>query len=263
MPQQTWMGRYWGMLAVSILLCGLVAPAMAQVSVYDDFSGDLIDATRWRPNISGAGNVYEMRRQVVGGKLVEALVVNGATRGGGSTFGRHELRFVQTEFTALAFEATVLSSSVIGCPTPGSQPSWVAVDAQLTLFNDGSSTAPDDETGDVAARLEIVRSSDVTDPPEVLQVTGHLTRCADPSCATREAIGVVSLGPVVLRQRNTYVVDWEAPSQLVAFWKNTDPAQSIPYPHTVAAPRAYRALRLSGSAADCTADPRPGAHHHR
>ena len=43
------------MLAVSILLCGLVAPATAQVVLYDDFSGNLIDPTRWRPNVSGAG----------------------------------------------------------------------------------------------------------------------------------------------------------------------------------------------------------------
>ena len=76
--------------------------------------------------------------------------------------------------------------------------------------------------------------SDALDSPEVLQVVGRLTRCADPTCTTQEAIGVVSLGPVVLGQRNTYVVDWEAASQLVVFWKNTDPAQHIPYPHTVA-----------------------------
>ena len=259
MPQRTRMGQYRGMLAVGILLCGLVAPAMAQVFVYDDLSGHLIDPTRWRPNVSGAEHVYEMLRQIAGGELVEFLVVNSATRGSGGAFGRHELRFVQTGFTAVAFEATVLAAAATGCPTPGSQPSWVAVDAQLTLFNDGSSPAPNDQTGDIAARLEIVRASDALDSPEVLQVVGRLTRCADPTCTTQEAIGMVSLGPVVLGQRHTYVVDWQAASQRVAFWKNADPVQLIPYPHPVGSLRSFRTLRLSGSAANCTVAPRPVA----
>ena len=63
------------------------------------------------------------------------------------------------------------------------------MDAPLTLFNDGTTTGPNDQTGDIAARLEIFRASNSTDLPEVLQTLGQLTRCADPTCATREFIG--------------------------------------------------------------------------
>jgi hypothetical protein len=80
--QRTGMGQCRGMLALSILLCGLVAPAMAQIFVYDDFSESLIDPARWSPNVSSAGNVYEMARQISGGELSELLVVNGGNRGG-------------------------------------------------------------------------------------------------------------------------------------------------------------------------------------
>jgi hypothetical protein len=256
--QRTGMGQCRGMLALSILLCGLVAPAMAQIFVYDDFSESLIDPARWSANVSGAGNVYEMARQISGGELSELLVVNGGNRGDvGAVFGRHELRFVRTDFTALLFDATVLNYAVTGCPTPGSQTSTVFVDAPLTLFNDGTTTGPNDQTGDIAARLEIFRASNSTDLPEVLQTLGQLTRCANPTCATREFIGVVSLGPVILGQRNTYAFYWDAFNKFVAFWKNADPPQFIPYTQNLAFRRSYRALGLSGSVANCTAAPRP------
>lgn len=256
--QQTRRGQCRRMLALSILLCGLAGPAMAQVIVYDDFSEALIDPARWSPNVIGAGNLYEMVRQISGGELLELLLVNGGNRAdAGAAFSRHELRFVRTDFTAMFFDATVLTYALVGCPTPGSQTSTVFVDAPFTLFNDGTTTAPNDQTGDIAARLEIFRSSDSIDPPEVLQTQGQLTRCADPTCATREFIGVVPLGPVVLGQRNTYAFFWDAFSKFVAFWKNAEPPQVIPYPQNLAFRRSYRALGLSGAAANCTAAPQP------
>jgi hypothetical protein len=131
----------------------------------------------------------------------------------------------------------------------------VFVDAPLTLFNDGTSTARGDQTGDIAARLEILRSSNSTDPPELLQTVGQLTRCADPTCATREFIGRVSLGPVALGQSNRYVVFWDPFSKFVAFWKNADPPQIIPYPQDIVVRRTFRSLGMSGAAANCTAAP--------
>jgi hypothetical protein len=95
--QQRWMGWCWGMLTLSILLCGMVAPATAQVIVYDDFSETLIDPVRWSPIISGSGNLYDMARLISGGQLFEILAVHGGTRDDvGTAFGRHELRFNET-----------------------------------------------------------------------------------------------------------------------------------------------------------------------
>jgi hypothetical protein len=259
MPQM-WLSPFRGILAFSILLCGLVTPVMAQVFMYDDFTESQIDPARWRPNVSGAGNIYEMVRQISRGTLAELLLVNGSTRDDvGTTFGRHELRFVRTDFTQMHFDATVSTYATTGCPTSGSQPSTVFVDLVLTLFNDGSATASNDQTGDITARIEILRSSDTVDPPSVLQARGQLTRCADPTCATRQFIGVVSLGPVLVGQRNTYAFYWDAANQFVAFWKNTDTPQVIPYSQDLAFERSYRALGVSGSAANCTVEPRPMA----
>jgi hypothetical protein len=171
--QQTRRGQCRRLLALSILLCGLIEPTMAQVIVYDDFSEALIDPARWSPNVISAGNLYEMVRQISGGELFEFLLVNGGNRADiGAAFGRHELRFVRTDFTAMFFDATVLTYALVGCPTPGSQTSAVFVDAPFTLFNDGTTTAQNDQTGDIAARLEIFRSTDSVDPPEMLQTQG-------------------------------------------------------------------------------------------
>lgn len=248
------------MLVLSILLYGLVMPAMAQIFMYDDFREALIDPARWTPNVINARNIYEMGRQISGGQLVELLLVNGGNRGDvGAAIGRHELRFVRTDFTALLFDATMLTYAVTGCPTSGSQASVVSVSAPVTLFNDGTTTGGSDQTGDIVARLEISRASNATDPPEVLQTLSQLTRCADSTCATREFIGAVSLGPVAVGQRNTFAFFWDAFNKLVAFWKNAEPPQLIPYPQNIAFRRSYRALGLSASAANCTAAPRPVA----
>jgi hypothetical protein len=163
--QQTRRGQCRRLLALSILLCGLIEPTMAQVIVYDDFSEALIDPARWSPNVISAGNLYEMMRQISGGELFELLLVNGGNWADiGAAFGRHELRFVRTDFTAMFFDATVLTYALVGCPTPGSETSAVFVDAPFTLFNDGTTTTQNDQTGDIAARLEIFRAGNSTDP---------------------------------------------------------------------------------------------------
>jgi hypothetical protein len=246
-----------GFVIVALWSLALGSLAEAQ-TVYDDFSGPLLDVQRWAPNIVGQNNVAEMRRELVNGELLEYMVVNGGNRADiGAAFGRHELRFTSVEFSALVFEATVFIAAVTGCPTPGAQVSAVFVDAPLTLFNDGSATSPTDQTGDVQARLEIFRASDSVDPPEILQVIGQLTRCADAACGVRDFLGTASLGTVALGIKHSYGVHWDAFRKAVGFWKDAEVPQYLPYAQVPAFNRSYRALGLSAAIANCTVAPRP------
>jgi hypothetical protein len=134
------------------------------------------------------------------------------------------------------------------------------VDLRLQLFNDGSRLTPDDATGTVDARVRLVRRSDSVDPPELVPAVGLVTRCNVPDCSTRDLLGEVGLGPVLVGQSNTFLMVWDTLRSRVEFQKNAEPPVAVGYTLPVVTPlgggRVWQAVAI---AANCTTSPRPFA----
>jgi hypothetical protein len=145
-----------------------------------------------------------------------------------------------------------------GCPTTGAQPSALQVDMRMQLFNDGSRQGPGDATGTVDTRVRLVRTSDSVDPPEVVQARGLVTRCNAPDCSTRDVLGEVDLGAVLVGQPNTFRMFWDSFHSRIEFQKNADPPVHIGYSVPAVTPlgggRVWQAIAIG---ANCTASPRP------
>jgi hypothetical protein len=245
---------------LGVLLGGALTPAAAQMVLYEDWSTDRIAPERWRVFSLGAGTaVYEVVRQITNGQLLHQLRTYGGTQDDlGINAGSNAVGFLQGGFTAVQWDTTVHGYLLQGCPTPGSQPSALQVDLRMELFNDGSSLAPDDSTGNVDTRVRLQRPSDSIDPPEIVQAIGLVARCNVPDCSTRDVVGEVSLGPVVAGQPNTFRMFWDTFRSSVEFQKGAEPPVHVPYTLPVVTPRrGGRVWQVQALAANCTALPRP------
>jgi hypothetical protein len=218
-------------VVLGVLLSGALSPAAAQVVLYEDWSTERIAPERWRVfSLGASASVYEVVRQIAGGQLHHALRAYGGTRDDlGAQAGTNAVGFAEGGFTAVQWDTAVHGYLLQGCPTPGAQPSALQVDLRMPLFNDGSSQGPTDATGTVDTRVRLVRRSDSVDPPEMVPAVGLVTRCNVPDCSTRDVLGEVSLGPVLVGQVNTFQMFWDTFRSRVEFQKNADPPVYVGY----------------------------------
>jgi len=247
-------------VVLGVLLSGALTPAAAQLAPYEDWAAERIDPARWRP-LSIPGTAYEVVRLITNGQLQHAVRVYGGTQDDlGTQSATNALGFAQGGFTAVQWDTAVHGYLLQGCPTPGAQPSALQVDLRMLLFNDGSSPAPGDATGQVDTRVRLVRRSDSVDPPEVVQAIGLVTRCNVPDCSTRDVLGEVGLGPVLAGQVNTFLMFWDSFRGLIEFRKNADPPVPVAYSVPVVTPLGGgRVWQVVAIGANCTASPRPFA----
>jgi hypothetical protein len=243
------------------LLSGALTPAAAQMALYEDWAADRIAPERWRVFSLGAGSsVYEVVRLITDGQLRHLVRTYGGTQDDlGAQAGTNAVGFAQGGFTAVQWDTAVQGYLLQGCPTPGAQPSALQVDMRMQLFNDGSRQGPDDATGTVDTRVRLVRRSDSGDPPEVVQAIGLMTRCNVPDCSTRDVLGEVGLGPVLVGQVNTFQMFWDTFRSRVEFQKNAEPPVHIGYSVPVVAELSARTWQVVALGANCTVSPRPFA----
>jgi hypothetical protein len=261
MGRELAMRRRAGLAVVlGVLLSGALTPAAAQLAPYEDWAAERIDPARWRP-LSIPSTAYEVVRLITNGQLQHAVRVYGRPRDDlGTQAATNALGFAQGSFTAVQWDTAVHGYLLQGCATPGAQPSALQVDLVMLLFNDGSSPAPGDRTGHVETLVRLVRRSDSVDPPEVVQAIGLVTRCNVPDCGTRDVLGEVGLGPVLVGQVHTFLMLWDSFRGLIEFRKNADPPVPVAYSVPVVTPlRGGRVWQVQGIAANCTASPRPFA----
>jgi hypothetical protein len=241
----------------------------AQTVLFDDFNAPEIDPDKWvgeEVQLQGFGALESIRdidfnpALLQGRLLMSHRAAGGTSSNTGITDSRNRLRARHGRVpSAVKFDVVVTQVSVIGCATPGSAVSSSRLQSTVFLFNDGSSTGPQDATGDIGMVIGQGRNSNSSDPAGVLQAFGTLFRCADSRCFGFPDLGVVGLGPVGTGETVTLQMNWDQVTKTVTYQKNAGPVQSITYLQDDSRAPALdvKSLQVVGAPANCSAAPRP------
>lgn len=250
-----------GLFAVSLILgiaCGgTFSSSWAQSTLYDDFSGAVINPAKW---VGSEFRNLEVIRSLVGGRLVLAHRVVGQTAATGFQDGDNRLNFLlnPTGITAVRFDILVQKLEILPCSVSGSPAANARAGFITFLFNDGSSTTPNNNTGNVVVLVQLSRSSTSTDAPNVLRAEGILIRCNDAFCGNRTTT-VTDLGPVNTGPNVTLRMSWDKANKRVDFQRDAEPTQPIPYTVNDDFPPTFTltALQVRGLVPNCSTGPHP------
>jgi hypothetical protein len=167
------------LLIVPLVLLGLAGVSQAQLVLYDDFNVKPINPEKWfgRDEFSGARNTETVRKTAA--KQLQLLL---ATFGGNSSdtgtgTGRQFLLFANpAPITTIQAGVTVKTSLAEGCPA---NPTSTRARATILgfFFNDGTSPAPGDATGNVFAGIQKVKDSAIGNTIEAF-----FGRCTSDNC---------------------------------------------------------------------------------
>jgi hypothetical protein len=183
-----------------IMLLGAIVvglPSTGRAQTTDSFAAKSIDHEIWRGG-EGTGDTgtvnTETSRAIKGGALEMSLTSFGKTDSdsGNAGNGNTRLRLLHPEgLTQLQALVKVMRAEAETCEA-NTTPSRPRARIFAAFFNDGSSSAPGDETGDVFATIQMVFDS-IAGP----EISLAAFRCTNPLCTTVDTTPFSSNGFVM------------------------------------------------------------------
>lgn len=178
---------------ILVLSVFIACSAQAQLVVYDDFSGALVDTVRWLPFNDIAENVvpYEGGFRILKGKLSFFNRGFGATAAEDETQQMKRRLFLRDVSGVTGIEASIKVAKngheITGCPSENGEPSETRIFIGGSFFNNGDGSEPGngDYTGDIFVGIGLSRYSNSTSediPAGYMGVGARVRRCKDANC---------------------------------------------------------------------------------
>lgn len=231
-----------GIIFLLVCFVGISAQAQNSWVLYDDFNSAFMDIEKWTSMDSrGMGVILlETLRELHGNRLLLAA------RGYGNTVlissppnpvptmgnrpGEVNAGFGLTQvFQSMKVSVKVNEAQAIGCPDFNATPTSARARLLGFYFNAKKPIpTPTNRTHDVLAQVRIIRNSNSTDKPQILEVWLDVVRCLDSGCnnASADGLSSIQLGYINLGQWATIQIDWDGARYFNAKL-NKEPAQQI------------------------------------
>lgn len=211
----------------------LTATVAQSATIIDEFDGSVLNPTIWRGGWF-TNHALELRRRVKGGALHMSLYSRGdTTANGGRTNVKNQVIPVDAiagNLKRVTFDVTPLKAAARHCAT-GDQDSRARLGMTVTWMNDGSSTGPDDLTGNIGSFIEVRSNPGNTKDMEIKPL---VWRCDDATCSSRTELaraGTPTLGRIHFGFSTRLRMSYDATSNSVEFETTTPDgayAQSAP-----------------------------------
>jgi len=173
-------------LAAAFLLAASCTSASvhAQLTTWDTFSGRVLNTNKWKDGWFSA-NALELKKNLVRGTLELGVTGMGdISLDGGVTRARNRIVFpdrLNGKIQSVETRMWVTQGRATYCPRAASEDrSRGRLRHIITWFNDGSSSGPEDQTGNVASYLSLRVAPGDPRP----QVRIWVWKCTDESCST-------------------------------------------------------------------------------
>jgi hypothetical protein len=195
-------------------------------TLYDNFGSKIIDPDKWVGQQTETDSSHRVLRESVVEIDKNQLHLVARTwackdclnNDTGTQGGQSRLRALGALSSATSMQATV---QVKQLAVAGSDVNQNPAQARARLvgwfFNDGTSTGPGDQTGDVFAWIGLRRKSDSTDAAGVMTIVGVVARCEDSTCSDSSTTETQPLGTVKYGPKTTLALDWDDGNQRFIF----------------------------------------------
>jgi hypothetical protein len=256
----------WSLWFAVLLLGSIVYPdrGQAQLVLYDNFNSPAINPDKWYGTESAgdaSAPTAETIRKIVNKKLQLSLVFYGETTSdtGGPSGGLQRLRFNDpSSITEIQAKVTVQKAETEAC-LANATPARARAQIAGTFFNDGTSTGPDDQTGDMQVGMELMQDSTAG-----RSIRGFINHCTNADCGTFTTIASTNANPFATTWRpgvaRTLLLQWDEPGDQFIFTVNpgTGGAETrnlsySGFTDTDAAVNERRELRVNDDPVNCTA----------
>lgn len=212
-------------LLAAALLGAVFSAQAAKLPLYDGFGGDELDRVKWVETEAWRGvedGRARLGRWVMGsnaadnGAVLESWVLN-----------------VPHADAPKGFQAKMTVTDISANEACAANPTiaWPRARMLASYFNvRPGGPPPNDRTGDILAQIIVGRSSDSSDPVDVLRVEGTVLECTVADCNSNTTVRQsVPLGSV---QRGSAVVariDWNRSANLFRFTRDGEMPVEVPY----------------------------------
>jgi hypothetical protein len=247
-----------------IVLIGLPGYAAERLVLYDDFNATHLDPEKWFGGeyiVPFPGASVEASRQIQENRLRLAYRTFGQTDSDTGRL-RHELAlFFRDPAAVTAIQAAVQVTDVATTGCPGNSEPTVAWAILGGRFFGSAASTSEGEVKDIVAFIGIIRWSDSTDPPDVLQVRSVVFYCANRPCTGGTELHRRDLGPVKRGEMARLRVQWDRDNHRFIFQRDDAPEVFAPYAVSDTAPPgiAVKLLNALMFVPNCTPMPRPMA----
>ena len=243
------------MLLGALILLGHPTASSAQTVLYDDFNTGVIDPAKWSGFAGGGGGpATEVARLIESGALRMQITQYGRSdTDAGSSFGANNLNVMNpVPITALQAIVTVTNAKAQACATNVGLGN-TAAGLLGVFFNDGTSTGPSDQTGNITAHLHQVR-----DALAGFVFRAFLIRCTDTTCSNQETvIGTQFNSTWALGQSRKLRLTWDAANDQFIFLASPETV-ILPYVLNDSAPpvaQNFKTLSVDAIPANCNGGP--------
>jgi hypothetical protein len=174
------------MLVCAILALFVSSPAQSQ-TLFDDFTGPLLDSSKWYGNyvwVTNTSNHLEIGQVITKGKLDMFNHCLGSTLDDNSGTTTCSTRLIIQDGSGItAMQALVQPTALAQGRCSGNDvgTTWIRIGG---AFFNGSTDAPLDQTNDVQAHISLSRDANSTDPAGILTIEGVVFRCTSADCGT-------------------------------------------------------------------------------
>ena len=181
-----------GVMLVCVILALLVSSPAQSQTLFDDFTGPLLDSGKWLGDYKWVSSLNHLEiGQVIAKKKLDMFNhCLGSTEDGDADTQTCSTRLAMQDgsgVTAMEVLVQPIALEQSRCTLNDDGATWIRIGG--AFFNSTPITGTvTDQTNDIQAYISLRRDANSTDPPGVMNIEGYILRCQNGDCSQSVAV---------------------------------------------------------------------------
>ena len=191
-----------GVMLVCVILALLVSSPVQSQTLFDDFTGPLLDSGKWLGDYKWTSTLNHLEiGQVIAKKKLDMFNhCLGSTEDGDAATQTCSTRLAMQDgsgVTAMEVLVQPIALEQSRCTLNDDGATWIRIGG--AFFNNSlPAEPPTDQTNDIQAYISLRRNFNSTDPGNVMTIEAYISRCQNGDCSQSVAVTTDGDNPLIL-----------------------------------------------------------------